>query len=356
MIMDRDTLLAILKRAVNAPSGENCQPWKFSWSDDSAMLSVYNVPERDQSLYNVGQNGSLLAHGALIENISLVAGTHGYSVGVTAKSDAQQPDLVATIEFKPESAQSDELASSIEKRCTNRKIYSPIQITSGELDNLKQSTENFPLIESKFIVDKEMIANLSKSMSMNERIVFEHQKIHYFFFSHIRWTKEEEAREKNGFFLPTLELDSKQQSAMKLFRSWRIVKIFNYIGVSKMIARDNEKHYRSSSLLGVITIEDNSKESLLSAGRAFQRIWLTVTKLGWSLQPATGIVLLKLAIDNGAGNEFSKKQQDMIHNAYKEFENGFQVNGNKIALMFRIGKGGEPSAYSQKMEPQISFL
>lgn len=354
--MDSDTLLAILKRAVNAPSGENCQPWKFSWSAESAVLSVFNMPERDQSLYNVRQSGSLLAHGALIENISLIAGVHGYSTEVEVSNDTHRPDLVATLTFKPKSIQPDELASSIEKRCTNRKMYSPVQITSSELRDLKNTTKDFPLIESEFIVDKNIITTLSKSMSMNERIVFEHQKIHHFFFSHIRWTKEEEAKEKNGFFLPTLELDSKQQSAMKLFRSWRLVRMLNHIGISKMIASDNEKHYCSSSLLGAITIENNSKESLVSAGRAFQRIWLTVTKLGWSLQPATGIVLLNLAIDNGAGNEFSQKQQGIIHDAYREFESEFHAEGKKIALMFRVGKGGEPSAYSQKMEPQISFL
>lgn len=355
-MMDSDTLLAILKKAVNAPSGENCQPWKFSWSADSDVLSILNIPERDHSLYNVEQSGSLLAHGALIENISLIAGVHGYEVAITVINDSQQPNLVATLKFNTKTIDPDELAGSIEKRCTNRKMYSPVEITSGKLGSLKQASENFPTIESRFITDKETITNLSKSMSMNERMVFEHQKIHNFFFSHIRWSKEEEEKEKNGFFLPTLELDNKQQSAMRIFRSWRLVKILNYIGVSKMIASDNEKHYRSASCLGAIMINDNSKESLLSAGRAFQRIWLTVTKFGWSLQPATGIVLLKLAIDNGAGNEFSQKQQHIIFDAYKEFENGFNVKGNKIAIMFRIGVGGEPSAYSQKMEPQITFL
>ena len=57
----------ILEAAVHAPSGENCQPWRFEIRGDE--IGVFNLPKKDQSLYNEGQMASYVAHGALIENI-----------------------------------------------------------------------------------------------------------------------------------------------------------------------------------------------------------------------------------------------------------------------------------------------
>jgi len=71
-----DDIKKILEAAVHAPSGENCQPWRFEISDDE--IRVFNLPERDQSLYNHGQMASYVAHGALIGNIFVASPTFGY--------------------------------------------------------------------------------------------------------------------------------------------------------------------------------------------------------------------------------------------------------------------------------------
>jgi nitroreductase len=353
--MDSDTVLAILKRAVNAPSGENCQPWKFSWSNSASELQVFNIPERDTSLYNTQQSGSLIAQGALIENIAIIATTYKFRTLVTVEESLKQVDLVATLRFEsaPEITP-DVLSTFIEKRCTNRKMYKPVTLTQERLAELRDAVGQ-KSVSVTFLENKEDIAEISGAMSMNERMVFEHPQIHDFFFSHIRWTKEEEEKEKNGFYLPTLELDAKQQKAMNIFKRWNIVKVLNHVGVSRMIASDNKKNYASSSLIGALFIEKTTKPDLIAVGRAFQRIWLTVTKQGLSLQPATGIVLLKLATESNRADQFTIAQRNIIDTAYLKFEKLLKPAQKKIAVMFRIGDGGEPSAYSQKMEPKVSF-
>ena len=350
--MEKSVIAEILTKAVNAPSGENCQPWKFI-IDISNALSIYNIPERDQSLYNVDQNGSLIAHGALIENIALIANERGYRCEIEIPENRDPSTPTAVIRFASDSSLTpDDLTNYIDRRTTNRKTYKSVSITNDQINQLASVSVGTVV---SFITDKEKIGGLSRAMSMNEKIVFEHQKIHHFFFSHIRWTEAEQNQERNGFYLPTLELDSKQTSGMKLFKNWHIVKWLNLLGVSNMIAKDNQEKYRSSSLFGAIIINDLSKSSLINAGRAFQRIWLTVTKLGLSLQPATGIVLLRAAIKSGSRDEFSLTQQNLIEESYLEFENVFEVRDGSIAVMFRVGDGGEPSAYSSKMPPMITF-
>lgn len=41
----------ILDAAVQAPSGENCQPWRFEIRDSE--IRIFNISERDQSLFHV---------------------------------------------------------------------------------------------------------------------------------------------------------------------------------------------------------------------------------------------------------------------------------------------------------------
>lgn len=57
--ISRESIQKILEIAVNAPSGENCQPWRFRVEGEK--IWVYNNPESDQSLYNYAQCGSLVA-------------------------------------------------------------------------------------------------------------------------------------------------------------------------------------------------------------------------------------------------------------------------------------------------------
>lgn len=49
----KEVIKEILESAIYAPSGENNQPWKFRLKDNG--IDVFNVPERDTSLYNFRQ-------------------------------------------------------------------------------------------------------------------------------------------------------------------------------------------------------------------------------------------------------------------------------------------------------------
>ena len=39
-----------------APSGDNCQPWRFVW--DGRQLEIHFLPERAESLYDVNHSAS----------------------------------------------------------------------------------------------------------------------------------------------------------------------------------------------------------------------------------------------------------------------------------------------------------
>src|SRR3989344_5257251 len=85
----------IITDGVFAPSGENCQPWKFSIKGNK--INIFNIPERDQSLYNYQQKGSCVAHGALIENMIVSSSQYGYMLNLDFFPRIDDPNLVATL-------------------------------------------------------------------------------------------------------------------------------------------------------------------------------------------------------------------------------------------------------------------
>src|SRR3989344_4799077 len=122
-----EAIKKILEIAVHAPSGENCQPWRFEVEGN--RIHIYNLPERDNSLYNLGQGASFVAHGALIENMLIAASALGYRADVHAFPDGQNNNFVATVVFEKAAPQNEPLYLFIVKRATNIKPYKPVSLT-----------------------------------------------------------------------------------------------------------------------------------------------------------------------------------------------------------------------------------
>ena len=76
MTVPEGILRAIIQAAIQAPSGDNLQPWRFEY--DGEKLFLFQDSARDTSLYNVRQLASYIASGASLENIQLAASAHGY--------------------------------------------------------------------------------------------------------------------------------------------------------------------------------------------------------------------------------------------------------------------------------------
>ena len=95
---DFELIKDIIRKAVVAPSGENTQPWRFVLRGNT--VSILNLPERDNPVYNFRQRGSFFAHGALIENMELLALGAGYRLSFLSYFDPAKKDHVADCPFE----------------------------------------------------------------------------------------------------------------------------------------------------------------------------------------------------------------------------------------------------------------
>nr|NJM04334.1 hypothetical protein [Desulfobacula sp.] len=61
----------IIQAGIQAPSGDNCQPWKFSY--DKNTIFFYLNEDTDRSFFNVAQTASMISCGAAMENMKITA-------------------------------------------------------------------------------------------------------------------------------------------------------------------------------------------------------------------------------------------------------------------------------------------
>lgn len=344
----------ILELAIHAPSGDNAQPWKFTIKNQEIYL--YNLREADVTLYNFRHRGDFVAHGAVLENIVLTAAHEGYQTQLALFPDPTNPNLVAIVSLEKSQPQTDPLYPGILKRATNRKPYKTIPLTAQQRDALISAFKNFDGARLILLEDKEKIVSLARILSLNERLILENYYIHKGLFSYIRWTKQDEEKYRTGLYIKTLELKPLQEFAFKMFRKWPVIKLLGKLGIPKLVAKDSAKLYAASAGYGLIVVENESDQAFVLAGRMLQRIWLTITMLGLSLQPTVALLYLAQRINAGETKEFSSKQVDLIKDADTRIRQIFGLTKGVPVMLFRIGHSDPPSAKSLKRWSNIAPL
>lgn len=339
----------IIEAAILAPSGENCQPWRFEIVGQKILL--FNCPERDQSAYNWEQRASMVSHGAVIENMVITARQLGQTLDIKLFPDpAGQPDLVATFDVRALEGgekSSDPLYLYLEKRCTNRRPYeASASLSSEEQRDLEAGSGGGATIT--LLNDKIKINEIATAASVGEKVLFENRRLHDFFFAHVSWTKQEDEEKRAGFYIETLELPLPAKVGFKLFKHWSVLNIANkIIGASKVVAKENAKNYSASAGFGAVSVNSKRPEDFIAIGRALERAWLTATKIGLSFQPVTGVIWFQRRLENGEGDWFSENHKNLIQDSYRKIFSTFGLKQNQVlAMMFRVGRSAPPSARS----------
>lgn len=343
----RDTFNKILQIAVNAPSGDNSQPWRFTLTDEA--ICVFNVPGADQTLYNFRERGSYLAHGALVENIAIAAAAEG----LEAHIEPFPGELgTARLTFRQTHARRDTLYDAIPRRATNRKPYALRPLEPAHKEALREAAAGGSAALS-LIEERNEIISTAEAISVNERLVMENRSLHDFLFGMIRWNAEEE-RAKPGLNIDTMEFPAPQRFALRFLKHWSVVQALNCIGFSRVAPKGSAALFASSGALGALTVKNDSDSDFFEAGRVLQRIWLTATQHGVSIQPLAALPYLAQRVAAKDTADLSPEHIALIRGAYGKISRVFgAVPGDTMAMLFRIGYGPAPTARSLKLPPRI---
>ena len=349
------SLRNIIDLAVCAPSGDNCQPWRFEIIGKST-LHLFNLPERDNSLYGSKQRPSFIAHGALLENIAIASTHFGLTTSINLFPESRVPNFVASINFLESAVQENPLFSFLERRATNRKAYLRERLTDEQRRLLTLPPAELEGVNVFFIENETEKKKLATIAAMNEAILFENELLHRFFFNHVIW-KEDEETKRPGFHVKTFELKPGQDRLFKLFGNWETMRLLARLKIPWLVVKQNASIYNSSSAIVVLSIkkEDDTPVSYVKMGRLFQRLWLQAESGGLSLQPLTGLTLLYFLVKDGVvDDKLENRHKDLIIAKYDEIKKICQIpESHLVPIMFRIGQAGPPSYRTKRMPPEV---
>lgn len=334
-----------------APSGDNSQPWQFGLSGNS--LTLVNLPDKDLPFYNVGQRGSFIGHGAVIENMAIAAAHFGYGMLIDLFPEGSNSNMVARMTFTQIEPVSQSLYSFIFERRTNRKPYKNVSLTEQQRAGLLGCAGDLSNSGRILLAEAtEAKKALGLAASVNEIILFENPILHHHFFANLVWTEEQERSQQSGLYLKTLELPPPAVAAFRLFRSWGVMRWLNRVRFPRFIAHQNSQLYSRCSAIAAVIVAENDPQQFVGVGRVVERLWLTAASLGLECQPLAGTLFLMQRIWAGEQlSELSLSHRGMIQSAYEQMRAALGITGGTIAFLLRIGQAQPPSARSSKKAP-----
>jgi len=332
----------IIRAGIKAPSGDNAQPWKFSFKDNTIFL--YLNKEADKSFFNINQIASIISCGAVLENMRIAASAFDLSTNINLLPSGLEDDLMASIELIHNGTPRNPLFASIWKRNTNRTFYEKKPIPSLVLNDLKKSISGIPGVKLHFVIEKDELKKLAKIIYKTDRIRTENRSLHEYLGKMIRYSHEEAIETCDGLPIKNLEAGLAGEIFLKATRPWFIMNLMNKAGFGRMVALHSFQSIINSSGAALLTIDGMNPKDFLKGGQALERLWLTITRQGLVMQPMTAITLFWLRWQIEGEESFAKKHRKLLQDVWKEYQSLFQkVNFSREGhvMLFRFGYGDE---------------
>ncbi|MGH7326900.1 MAG: Rv1355c family protein, partial [Polyangiaceae bacterium] len=354
----RATYEELLRLATLAPSGGNCQPWRFRAGSD--VLQCFHDVERSRSLLDFEHRATYAAFGALSENLRLGAARLG--IGIELRSFPRPDDLLLVCEAKiggsPEtlSADDERLASLIEARVTNRKLSKRVALPAAHADRLRAIAANAGA-ELHLVTKDDRLDAIGDVLGMCDRLRLMSPVMHREMMGELRWTKRDVARTRDGLDVHTLELTPTDEAGMRLISDWSVMDMVREIDGGHGLAKATQKAVAASSAVGLISIprraDASTRDAYFAGGIALQRAWLAAHALGHAFQPMTALIYLFARLEEGRGDGLDAREKHALAELRLRFREIFdlpdasaQAGPRAEVMLFRLAIADPPTTRS----------
>lgn len=354
-------LIKLIEVGIQAPSGDNWQPWKFKLLANG--FELWLDPENMGEFFDVNLVATEISCGALIENVVTLATALGLATHISYfnnQADKEEGgNKFAKLTFTPSGSQSDVEATrqAIFNRRSNRNLYQftkkiPTTVIT-ELTNLVTSNDHYKFYNYQTPQSKSAIID---NMLATDAIRFANEHVHNDFHKALRFGKTAE-QTRNGLAAATLGIESFMFPVLKLLKPWKITRFFNHFGLHHIMTfRATWLPMKSSS--HIVGIVHQGPVNYVEAGRIMQRFWLQVNKLGLSLQLSSSLPLFLARYHLAQGEGFTSAQLKSlaaVENDFAKITPGFNKETDQLIMLFRLGytKHPAPTPYRREVE---SFL
>jgi molybdopterin/thiamine biosynthesis adenylyltransferase len=346
----------LIKAGIQAPSGDNAQPWKFSIAGDT--VHVYNDADCDRSFFNFRQYASLISCGAVIENMVVAARGCGVDPEISMFPTEGDDEHVASIRLAVGQERRDPLQNGIWDRHTNRTMFRRAPLLPSVVDELDRSIEVFEGARLHVVSSKEQLRLLARVVQRADRLRVAIRSLHEHFHSMVRYTEREALASRDGFPLPNLEAGFVGDQFLKLTKPWPVMSFLNKLGFDRLFSAIAARGLQHCSAAALLTVPRVDSSDLVMGGRALERAWLTLTTLGFAVQPMTALTIFWLRSHVEGNVSYTPSQRRLLDGLWGEYSEVFpevDFDNDAQVMLFRFGFGGPVSIRTYR-KPLDDFL
>jgi UDP:flavonoid glycosyltransferase YjiC (YdhE family)/nitroreductase len=345
---------ALVEAAVRAPSVGNSQPWRYSW--DGTALGVHVQPDRANPFLNYTNPDTWVGLGCALANMEVAAAARGFRTEVDMPEDARGA-LVARVRPVPGPRTDPSLEAVLAARVTNRLAYDERPLSGAHRDALFAAVSTFePQVRMEWVDAPASRNVVADAMAVYNRVLFENDGLLTSFLTWLRRTPAEAEATRDGLSLESLELGRLGGALFSLAAStWR-APLLAWTGLFTLFQKGSAARSRKSGAFGMLSIPLNDVESLVTAGRALEILWLKATQRGLAFQPLAGPLLLMSRMRFSGGAGLTPRQQRLAHRMMADLGRVFPFFDTRCpAIFFRIGHAPAPTARSLRHSVESLF-
>lgn len=354
-------LLNLIEAGVQAPSADNCQPWKFKLIANG--FELWLDPANMGLFFDVEQVATQMSCGAVIENVVTLANALGLTTDISYSASAtntnEETTKFAQLTFSTTAYQKDveKVRQIIFNRHSNRNLFQfnkkISNALSAELSSHVQLNENYYLQTYHTLKDRNAIIRITTAV---ETIRFNHKQMHHDFYNVLRFGDSHQ-QTRDGLAAETLGIESLMIPVLAKLKPWFVTRILNYIGLHHIMAfRGTWLPMKSASQ--IVSIIHRGPVDYVESGRVIQRFWLQANQAGLSVQ-ALGIMpsfFSRFHLLQGEGfNPTQLKILSARENDFIKITPEFNKETDQLVMMFRLGYEEKPASRSYRRETE-SFL
>ncbi len=345
----------LLQAGLQAPSGDNIQPWAFRVRDN--QVEILLNAGADPSFFNFEQRATLISNGAVMENMAVAATAYGLDMRVQSAPAGQNDERVATVRFIAAQKTWDPLADMVWERNTNRRPFDrrPIPLDTRHALTLAAEERGARL---HLVAERPGIESLAKAVYWADRARVSLRECHEPLYASIQKNAKEARERGDGFSFNNLMAGLDGRIFLTLTRPWPVMEMANRIGVGTMVANVGRNSILNSSAVALLTMPTDSALDFLQGGRAWQRVWLTATAHGLALQPNASLVFFWTVYRHRGNSVFPPAAALNLQRAMEIARLWFpQVHFEQegLIMLFRLGYA-PPIPEDTFRRPLASFL
>ncbi len=326
----------LLEAAIRAPSGDNCQPWRFQVEGPN-KVSVYTVAERARNFFDYEGRGTLISVGAVLENMRIQAASDGLATEVTYNEggDNDGPQAVVRLCPDPQASIAPSITKAMLRRTVNRRPFLPTRPARKKLAViLADPVEG---VEISVIDRRQHIRQWARLIYLADRIRYSHPVIHEELFSKMLFNSDVANEKRIGLEIDRLGAGPAANSIMRFLQPWERMERLQKYGIEKILANQSRFLALASGALVLVSVNKNNRREWIRAGEQVERLWVAAEEQGLCVHPMTVVLFLNQRFREEGVASFLPKHRPLLEGIDADLKR--LTGGGTAAMLFRLGTG-----------------